>query len=75
MDFKLEFQTQSVKNHCAIIIFMCDTKKTSFMGSYCAEAQKTRLHDAMRKSALLGIYYVPLSDHLSEDNRKPSVRL
>lgn len=46
---------------------MCDTKKTAFMGSYCTEAQKTRFHNAMRKSALPEIYCVPLSDHLSEN--------
>lgn len=36
------------------------------MGSYCAEAQKTRFQNAMRESALPMIYYVPPSDHLSE---------
>lgn len=45
---------------------MCDTKKIALMGSYCAEAQKTRFHYAMRKS-FCGMYYIPLSDYLSED--------
>lgn len=62
----MEVRIPNSKYQKLTVPLLRDTKKTAFMGSYCAEAQKTRFNYTMRKSAFCGIYYVPLSDHLSE---------